>query len=97
MPMYVMIGHDRPDGPERRAQHRPAHIDHIEGLDAQGRIMLAGTPRNDADETSIGSVILFEAPDLAEARAIVARDPYVTGGVFETVVVAPFKQVYPRK
>ena len=32
-------------------------------------------------------VILFEARDLAEAQAIAERNPFVTGGVFGTVVV----------
>ena len=92
-----MIGLDYPDGAERRDQHRAAHVAHIEALDREGRIVLAGTPRNDSNEASVGAVILFEARDLDQARAIAGRDPFVTGGVFETVKIAPFKRVYPKE
>lgn len=97
MPLFVMIGLDRADGAERRDQHRAAHVAHIEALHGAGRIVLAGTPRNDRNDASIGAVILFEARDLDEARAIANRDPFVTGGVFETVTIAPFKRVYPKE
>jgi hypothetical protein len=92
-----MLGLDGPDGSERRSAHRAGHAAHLESLEREGRIVLAGTPRNDADSASIGSVILFEARDLKEARAIVDRDPFVTGGVFESLTIAPFKRVMPRQ
>lgn len=96
MSLFVMIGLDRPDGAERRDQHRAAHVAHIESLDGEGRIVMAGTPRNDSDDASVGAVILFEASDLAEAHAIAESDPFVKGGVFGSVTVAPFKRVYPK-
>jgi uncharacterized protein YciI len=96
MPLFVLIGHDGPDGPARRNEHRAAHVAHVEALDREGRIVLAGTPRNDSDDASIGAVILFEARDLEQAREIAGRDPYVRGGVFESLTVAPFKRVFPR-
>jgi hypothetical protein len=91
-----MIGLDRPDSAALRDQHRAAHVAHIEALHSAGRIVLAGTPRNDGNDASVGAVILFEASDLDEARAIASRDPFVTHGVFATVNVAPFKRVYPK-
>jgi uncharacterized protein YciI len=97
VPLFVMIGLDGPDGAERRNEHRARHVAHIEALDREGRIVLAGTPRNDADDASVGAVILFEARDLDEAREVVNRDPFVTGGVFESLTVAPFKRVFPKE
>lgn len=97
MPLFVMIGLDGADGAALRDRHRAAHLAHIETLDQAGRIALAGTPRNDTDNASEGAVILFEADNLDEAREIVSRDPFVVGGVFETVRVAPFKKVYPKE
>jgi uncharacterized protein YciI len=44
-----MIGSDRPDGAERRDRHRAAQVAHIESLDREGRIAMAGTTRNDSD------------------------------------------------
>ena len=97
MPLFVMIGLDGPDGAACRNEHRAAHVAHIEGLHRAGRIKLAGTPRNDSNDASIGAVILFEAQNLDEAREIAHRDPFVTGGVFESLTVAPFKHAYPKE
>lgn len=96
MPAYVMIAHDGPDGEARRAEYRAAHVAHLDALDADGRILFAGPIRNDANDTSIGAVIVFEAESLAEAKALVAKDPYVAGGVFARSEVSPFRPAYPK-
>ena len=92
-----MIGHDGPDGAERRDQHRAQHVAHLEALDREGRIVLAGTPRNDNNDASVGAVIIFEADNLEDARDLVRSDPFVVGGVFESLTVAPFKPAYPKE
>jgi len=38
---------------------------------------------------------VVEAASLADAWALVARDPYVTEGIFNRVEVKPFQQVLP--
>ncbi len=40
-------------------------------------------------------MIVLEADSLADVWALVARDPYVTEGVFNRVEVKPFQQVLP--
>ena len=97
MPLFVMIGTDGPDGPARRDQNREQHVALWEDMDTQGRITLAGPVRNATNDTSLGAVIVFEAGSLEEARSLVSRDPYVTGGVYESMMVAPFKHVFPKK
>ncbi len=91
-----MIAHDGPDGATLRNQHRERHLAHVEKLDRAGRIVMAGPIRDDANECSIGAVIVFEAADLQDARDLVDSDPYVAGGVFESVTVRPFRQVFPK-
>jgi len=88
--LYVIIGHDSPDATEKRPGVRPAHLEHLAPLAGAGRIKLAGKL---LDRT--GSLIVLEADSLAEAWAIVARDPYVTEGIFNHVEVKPFQQVLP--
>jgi uncharacterized protein YciI len=95
MPLYAMIGWDGPDGPALRQRHRPAHLASLDGLEAAGRIRHAG-PLLDAEGRPIGSLVLFEAPDLEQARAIAARDPYVVEGVFARHVVHETKVVFPK-
>ena len=95
MPWFVMIGHDGPRGIELRKVHRPAHLAGLEPLASAGRIRHAGPMLGD-DGTPVGSVVLFEADDLAEAQAIAARDPYVTQGVFARYEVRETAVVLPR-
>jgi uncharacterized protein YciI len=88
--LYVIIGHDAPGAQEKRPDVRPAHLRHLEPLAQAGRIRLAGRLLDLS-----GSLIVLEADSLSEAWAIVARDPYVTEGVFNRVEVKPFQQVLP--
>ena len=69
-------------------------------LQAEGRVALAGPlPAIDNEDPGAagftGSLIVAEFESLAAAEAWINADPYVTQGVFETVVVEPFKQVMP--
>lgn len=96
MPLFVMIGQDGPDGADRRDEHRAAHVAHVEALDDAGRIRLAGPIRDEKNTRSVGAVIVFEAPSLDEAWRVANGDPYVTGGVFVSVTVAPFTHAYPK-
>lgn len=88
--LFVIIGHDAPDARDRRPQVRPAHLEHLAPLAAAGRLRLAGPF---LDRT--GSLIVVDAASLADAWAIVARDPYVTEGIFNRVEVKSFTQVLP--
>jgi uncharacterized protein YciI len=84
--LFVIIGHDAPDARERRPAVRPAHLAHLDPVAKAGRIRLAG-PLHDRS----GSLIVLEAA----VWALVARDPYVTEGIFNQVEVKPFEQVLP--
>jgi uncharacterized protein YciI len=97
MAQFLLIGHDGPQGPQRRNRHRQEHVAYWTELDEAGRVTLAGPIRDEANQASVGSMIVFEAADLTEARDVVRRDPYAAGGVFESLTVAPFKHVFPQK
>jgi uncharacterized protein YciI len=88
--LFVVIGHDSPGAQEKRAAVRPAHLEHLRPLAEEGRIRLAGPF---LDKT--GSLIVLDAASLEEAWATVARDPYVTEGIFNYVEVKPFTAVFP--
>jgi uncharacterized protein YciI len=89
--LFVIIGYDAPDAKEKRPQHRPAHLRHLEPLVDAGQVVLAG-PFTDGS----GSLIVIDAPSRDAVWAVVARDPYVTNGVFNRVEVKPFMQVFPK-
>lgn len=81
MPLFALLGRDGPNAAALRATHRPAHLVHLRPLAAAGRVRFAG-PLLDDTGTPCGSLVVFEADDLAAARALAARDPYVVHGVF---------------
>ena len=95
MPLFVLTGHDGPQGLERRKECREAHLANLEPLEAAGRVRFGG-PVLDGHGQPAGSLVIFEADSLADARAFAATDPYVTRGVFATWEVREIRQVFPK-
>lgn len=97
---YAIIGEDREDSLEARLKVRPEHLQRLEQLKSEGRLLLAGPlPAIDSDDPGpagfTGSLIVAEFSDLETAKAWANEDPYVTTGVFSKVHVAPFKKTLP--
>ena len=97
---YAIVGTDVPDSLQRRLSVRPAHLDRLNRLRDEGRLMLAGPfPAIDAEDPGsagfTGSLIIAEFEDLAAARAWADTDPYIGAGVYADVSVRPFRRVAP--
>lgn len=92
--LYVFYALDAPDSAALRAANRPAHLARVTALHAQGRMALVGPlPKIDApslDGGVAGSLIVAEFDSLADARAWIDADPFVTSGVYASVDVRPF-------
>jgi hypothetical protein len=98
--LYVILGEDVPNSLEKRLGVRPAHLDRLKALQAEGRLLLAGPfPAVDSPDPGpngfTGSLIVAEFDSLEAAEAWAGADPYVTDGVFAQVTVKPFKKVLP--
>lgn len=97
---YAIVGTDVPDSLQRRLSVRPAHLDRLNRLRDEGRLLLAGPfPAIDAADPGsagfTGSLIIAEFEDLAAARAWADADPYIGAGVYADVSVRPFRKVAP--
>lgn len=93
MPLYVMYGLDKPDGLELRKATRPAHLEWLKMFE---HLVKLGGPMLGADGgTPVGSMIVIEAESLEAAKAWAALDPYAKAGLWESVSIRPFTQVYP--
>lgn len=57
-------------------EHREAHLAFLAGLNEQGRILISGRRSPPA-----GGVVVIDAADLDEAKAIMAEDPFAKAGV----------------
>ncbi len=97
---YAIFGIDNPDSLQARLAARPAHLERIKALQADGRLLLAGPhPAIDSPDPGpagfSGSLIIAEFADLEDARDWAEADPYATDGVFASVTVKPFNKVLP--
>lgn len=98
--LYAIIASDVANSLEKRLAARPAHIERLQQLKAEGRVVLAGPhpaiDSNDPGEAGFsGSLIVAEFESLAAAQSWADADPYIAAGVYDKVVVKPFKQVLP--
>lgn len=97
MPLFAIIGHDVADSTAKRAEIRPAHLERLTALDAQNRLLIAGpTPIVHGEPAMSGSLIIAHFDDIEQARAWVADEPYLHGGVYSHVDVRPFVQALPK-
>jgi uncharacterized protein YciI len=98
--LYAIISRDRENSTPDRLQARPAHLQRLRDLQAEGRLVLAGPhPAIDSEDPGeagfTGSLVVAEFPSLDAAKTWADADPYVTTGVYAEVIVKPFKKVLP--
>ena len=98
--LYAIIATDIDNSLEKRLAARPAHLERLQQLLDEGRLILAGPhPLIDTEDPGeagfTGSLVVAEFTDLEEAEAWADDDPYIHAGVYESVIVKPFKKVFP--
>jgi uncharacterized protein YciI len=99
--LYAIISVDVADSLSKRLSARPAHLERLQALQNEGRLLLAGPhPAIDSENPSeagfTGSLIVAEFTDLAAAQQWADADPYRDAGVYASVTVKPFKKVFPQ-
>lgn len=97
---YAIMCEDVADSLQKRMSVRPAHVERLNGLKREGRLLLAGPfPAVDAEDPGqagfTGSLIVAQFASLQEAQDWAATDPYQTAGVFARVTVKPFRKTLP--
>jgi uncharacterized protein YciI len=98
--LYAIISEDLPGALAKRLEARPAHVERLKALGAEGRLVLAGPhPAIDADDPGAagfsGSLVVAEFASREAAIAWAAEDPYALAGVYARVTVKPFRKVLP--
>ncbi|GAB3516182.1 hypothetical protein BIT28_21215 [Photobacterium proteolyticum] len=97
---YVIFSQDVENSLERRLSVREKHLARLKELQEQGRLLVAGPmPAIDSDNPGeagfTGSTVIAEFNSLADAKAWADADPYIEAGVYDNVIVKPFKKVLP--
>ena len=98
--LYAIIAQDVENSLEKRLETRPAHLERLNALLDQGRLILAGPhPTIDCEDPGksgfSGSLIVAEFESLEDAMTWAENDPYKEAGVYAVVTVKPFKKVMP--
>lgn len=91
--LFVIFCTDKPDHGHLRGENRPAHIDFLKAKGAE--IAFAGPTVTEDGSAMTGSMIVAEFAGQADAESWAAQDPYAGAGLFESVVIRPWKQVIP--
>ena len=91
--MYAIICFDRPDSASLRDKHRAAHVQFLNANAA--RIAFGGPLKGTAEGPSTGALIVVNCATREEAEALIGADPFYVGGVYESVSIRAFKQVFP--
>lgn len=97
---YAIMASDAPGTLDARLAARSAHLARLQQLQDAGRLILAGPhpaiDSNDPGEAGFtGSLIVAQFSSLEAARNWADEDPYVAAGVYQQVLVKPFKRVLP--
>ena len=92
--MYAILCFDRPASGALRDAHRTAHVEFLNANAA--RIVFGGPLKNAPDGPSTGALIVVDCATRKEAESLIGADPFYRGGVYESVCVRAFKQVFPR-
>lgn len=91
--LFALVCTDKPDHLSMRMDTRPAHVDYLNRLNAEGTLKIAG-PFLDAAGKPCGSLVIIKAEDQAAAEAIAAKDPYAQAGLFASVDIKPYNWVF---
>ena len=96
---YLIMGTDTENSLEKRLSVREHHIGRLEQLRNEGRLLTAGPfPAIDNEDPGpngfTGSAIIAEFESLEDAKSWADADPYLAAGVYESVLVKPYKKVF---
>lgn len=97
---YAIISQDVENSLDKRLSARPAHLERLQTLKSEGRLLIAGPhPAIDSEDPGsagfTGSLVVAEFDSLAAAQTWADADPYIDAGVYQQVTVKPFKKVLP--
>ena len=93
MPLFCFYCRDGEDSEKLRAMHKAAQREWMAEHDEN---YLTAGPLLNAKGEFVGSLLVIEAEDEAAARATINDDPYVTGGVWQSIRVDRFEPVKGR-
>ncbi|STO54311.1 YciI-like protein [Canicola haemoglobinophilus] len=99
MMYYVIFAQDKPNTLALRLSVREQHLERLKQLQAEDRLLTAGPnpaidDENPGEAGFTGSTVIAKFNSLEEAKQWASLDPYVAAGVYDEVLIKPFKKVF---
>jgi len=96
---YVIFSQDVENSLAKRLSVREKHLARLQVLQDEGRLLTAGPmpaidSENPGEAGFTGSTVIAQFESLQDAQSWADADPYIDAGVYQNVVVKPFKKVF---
>ena len=86
---------DKPNATALRLELRPVHKEYLAKMGE--KVAFAGPLKSDDDQEMVGSLLAIDFPDRAAANEWIRNEPFTKAGVYATVSVYPFENLWPQK
>lgn len=93
--LFTLYCLDKPGSMARRLALRPLHKAHVASI--ADRLASAGPLFEDDGVTMVGSLLIVDFEDRAALDAWLKDEPYTQQGVYGSVTVRPFLNVWPQR
>lgn len=91
--LYLIYCTDKPNHQDVRMAYRAAHIEYLKAV--MDKLVIGGPILSPDGQSMIGSMLVIDAANQAEIDEFTKNDPYSKAQLFESVVVRPYKKVFP--
>ncbi|MCL1125287.1 YciI family protein [Shewanella surugensis] len=97
---YMISSQDIENSLAKRKSVRSEHLARLQLLADEGKLLIAGPHPaidndNPGDAGFTGSLVVADFDSIEQAQAWADNDPYISAGVYQSVIVKPFKRVLP--
>ncbi|MCU4392608.1 hypothetical protein KTH73_18050 [Acinetobacter courvalinii] len=99
MPYFVLTCTDREGTLEKRLATRPQHIERLQKLDDEGRLIAAGAHPKDPNDPKagfFGSTMIVEFESREALDAWIQEEPFLKEGIYSDIEVRPFNKAFPK-
>ena len=99
MPFFVVTCTDHENSLEKRLAVRPQHLERLQKLDDEGRLVTAGAmPKDPANPQAgfYGSTIIVDFDSREALDDWLQEEPFLKEGVYAHIDVKPFNKAFPK-
>ena len=99
MPLFVVRCTDNEGTVEKRLATRPQHLERLQKLNDEGRLIVAGAMPKDPTNPQAGfygSTIIVDFESREALDAWLQEEPFLKEGVYSHIDVKPFNKAFPQ-